>query len=66
MTKIIKKQLGEKPSLMKIILFSLKAGSGAIGAAMVIEQSHPYIAAMVLAIGAISDQIINLHKWDDK
>jgi len=66
MTEIIKKQLGEKPSTMKVILFCLKAASGAIGSAMVIEQSHPYLAVGVLAIGVVCDQVITLYKWDNK
>lgn len=64
MKEIITKQLGENPSLFKIVLFSLKAASGVFGTAMVIEQSHPYIAVAVLAVGAVADQIISLKNWE--
>lgn len=64
MTEIIKKQIGENPSRMKVFWFALKAACGVIGSAMVIEQSHPYIAVGVLTVGAVADQVINLYNWE--
>lgn len=66
MTEIIKKQVGENPPIMKVIWFGIKAACGVVGSAMVIEQSHPYVAVSVLAIGAVADQVINLYQWKNK
>jgi hypothetical protein len=53
----------KKPSTFKVILYSIKAAGGVIGGALVIEQSHPYIALACLAVGAVADQIISLNNW---
>ena len=64
MTKLIKKQIGENPPTAKVVLFAIKAFCGFIGASMIIEQSHPYIALCVLAIGAVADQVITMYNWN--
>lgn len=47
---------------LKLIGLTIKGVFGTIGASLVLEQNHPYIALTVLAIGAGANEIISFLK----
>jgi len=54
---------GNKPNSAKLIALCVKAVTGVVGASLVLEQNHPYLALIVLAIGAACNEIINFYNW---
>lgn len=66
MNKIIKKQIGENPPPMKVVLLCLKAACGVVGSTMAITASYPIVAFSFLVVGAVCDQVLTSYKWDNK
>jgi hypothetical protein len=57
-------QYGQKPNGAKLLALIVKAVTGTIGASLVLEQNHPYLALTVLALGAVANEVINFYKWN--
>jgi hypothetical protein len=57
-------QYGQKTNKAKLIALIIKSITGVVGASLVLEQNHPYLALTVLAIGAAANEVINFYKWD--
>lgn len=55
MTRLIKDKYA-------ILAFSVKAITGVVGTSLVLEQNHPYITVTVLALGAVTNEIIDFYK----
>ena len=66
MNKVIKKQIGENPPTIKVVLLCLKAVCGAVGSTMVITTSYPMVTFSFLAVGMVCDQLITSYKWNKK
>ncbi len=64
MNKFLNEYGERKTNKAKLIALSVKAVTGVVGASLVLEQSHPYIALSVLAIGAVVNEVINFYKWN--
>jgi uncharacterized membrane protein YqgA involved in biofilm formation len=64
MSKLLEKYGENKTSRVKLIALCIKAVTGVLGASLVLEQNHPYLAITVLAIGAVINEIINFYKWN--
>ena len=43
------------------IAFALKTVTGVVGGSLVLSNEHPYIALLVLAIGALSNEAIDFY-----
>lgn len=56
------KNYGNKNSLAKTITLCVKAVTGVLGASLIITDS-PIAALIVLCVGAVTNEIINLYKW---
>jgi hypothetical protein len=52
-----------KTNKAKLIAVCVKAVTGVVGASLILEQNHPYLALAVLAIGAVANEVINFYKW---
>jgi hypothetical protein len=52
-----------KTNKAKLIALCVKAVTGVVGASLVLEQNHPYLALTVLAIGAVANEVINFYRW---
>lgn len=63
-TKTALEKYGVKNNTAKLIALCIKAATGIVGASLVLEQSHPYIALAVLATGAIANEVINFYHWN--
>jgi hypothetical protein len=46
----------------KLTGLCIKAATGVIGGSLVLEQKHPYLTLVVLALGAIANEITNFLK----
>ncbi len=46
----------------KLIGLCIKAATGIIGGSLVLQNTHPYISITVLALGAVSNEIVNYIK----
>jgi hypothetical protein len=53
-----------KTNRAKLIALCIKSITGVVGASLVIEQNHPYLALSVLALGAVANEVINFYKWN--
>jgi hypothetical protein len=50
----------------KLISLCIKAATGVIGGSLVLEQKHPYLTLIILAIGAIANEVTNFLKEKDE
>lgn len=64
MGKMLDEYGSNKPNKAKLIALCAKAVTGVVGASLILEQNHPYITLGVLALGAITNEIINFYKWN--
>lgn len=55
----IKKVLSDK---WAFTAYAVKAVTGVAGASLVLEQNHPYITLLVLAVGAVANEAIMFFK----
>jgi len=46
----------------KLTGLCIKSATGVIGGSLVLEQKHPYLTLVVLALGAIANEITNFLK----
>jgi aerobic-type carbon monoxide dehydrogenase small subunit (CoxS/CutS family) len=47
---------------LKLIGQCIKAGTGIIGGSLVLVEGHPYTATVILALGAISAEVVSFIK----
>lgn len=59
MTNILKFTKIEK---FKLIGLCIKAVTGIIGGSLILEQNHPYVTLIVLAIGAVANEVVSFIK----
>jgi hypothetical protein len=50
----------------KLTGLCIKAATGVIGGSLVLEQKHPYLTLIILAIGAIANEVTNFLKEKDE
>ena len=62
--KILDQYGTNKTNKAKLLAVIIKSVTGVVGASLVLEQNHPYLALTVLAIGAAANEVINFYKWD--
>jgi hypothetical protein len=55
---------GKSSNIGKLIALCVKGATGVIGGSLVLSNSHPYLTLGVLAIGAITNEIINFYHWN--
>ena len=63
MTKFLKNYGKNNNDKAKVITLIIKAITGVVGTSLVLENNHPYITLVVLAVGAIANELINIYKW---
>ena len=49
----------------KLIALCVKSVTAIIGSSMIIQNQHPYLTLLVLSIGAIANEMINVYKWNN-
>lgn len=49
-------------SPLKLIATCVKAATGVLGSAAIIEQSSPYISIGILMVGAVANEIIEYYE----
>jgi len=47
---------------LKLAGLSIQAVTGVVGASLILTENHPYLTLVVLAIGALSNQIVSFIK----
>ena len=47
---------------LKLAGLSIQAVTGVVGASLILTENHPYFTLVVLAIGALSNQIVSFIK----
>jgi hypothetical protein len=61
-SKLLRKEPLNKFEKLRLFGMIIKAVTGVIGSAVIIENQHPYIALTVLAIGAGANEIVSFLK----
>jgi hypothetical protein len=62
--KYILNNYGNSSNLAKLIALCVKGATGVIGGSLVLSNQHPYLTLGVLALGAITNEIINFYHWN--
>jgi len=58
----MKKILLNKYDKLKLIGLCIKGATGIIGGSLILTETHPYLSLSILALGAISNEVVNFIK----
>lgn len=55
-----------KSKKIKLLALCIKAMTGIVGGSLVLSNEHPYLSIMVLALGAVADEITQFFSKEEK